>query len=341
MKNKKILIIGGTGFVGSWLSIFFSFLKANIEIIGLKDEKINKISSSIVFKKNIKCHYINIKDKKKILKVCQKFKPEVILHLASEAIVINSYKDIFKTFNTNVNYTINIFEIFKTEKYIKKIIIFTSDKVYKNNSNIYLSEKDPLGGDDPYSCSKSCQDLVAQMYQKQLKERSIYIIRAGNIFGGGDFVDYRLIPDIYKNLKSKKITFIRSPHSIRPWQHIFDICLKFNKLLKYNKKNLILNLGPPKKNQKDVKHIIGKILKINRNKIKLNFLNKKRNFEEKRILKLNSNKANFIFGKNILSLDNGIQYTDDWYKSFLLENKDPFIITENQIKNFFAVINGK
>ena len=102
-------------------------------------------------------------------------KPEIIFHLASEAIVINSYKNIFKTFKTNVNYTINIFEIFKTEKYIKKIIIFTSDKVYKNNSNTYLSENDALGGDDPYSCSKSCQDLVAQMYQKQIKEKIIHI----------------------------------------------------------------------------------------------------------------------------------------------------------------------
>ena len=341
MKNKKILIIGGTGFVGSWLSIFFKFLNANIEVIGLKDNKINKISSSIIFKNKIKCHYINIKDKKKILKVCKKFKPEIIFHLASEAIVINSYKNIFKTFKTNVNYTINIFEIFKTEKYIKKIIIFTSDKVYKNNSNTYLSENDALGGDDPYSCSKSCQDLVAQMYQKQIKEKIIHIIRAGNIFGGGDFGDYRLIPDIYKNLKSRKTTLIRSPLSIRPWQHIFDICIKFNKLVKYNEKNLIINLGPPKKYQKNVRYILDQILKINKNKIKIKFINNKKNFEEKKILKLNSNKANFVFGKNIISLNKGIQYTDNWYKSFLLKNEDSFTITENQIKFFFTMINGK
>ena len=104
---------------------------------------------------------------------------------------------------------------------------------------------------------------------------------------------------------------------------------------------MILNLGPPKKYQKNVKYILDQILRINKNKIKLKFVNNHKSFEEKKILKLNSNKANFVFGENIISLDKGIQYTDNWYKSFLLKNEDPFAITENQIKFFFTMINGK
>ena len=162
LKNKKILITGNTGFIGSWLSLALHELEA--DILGISKElKKNYISSTKEYQKNIKTIKIDIKNIHLKRKAILKFKPEYIIHLASQPIVTDSYRDPIYTFDNNIISTTKFLEFIKNIKSIKKIIIFTSDKVYKNSKK-ELSENDSLGGSDPYSVSKACQDMISNFY---------------------------------------------------------------------------------------------------------------------------------------------------------------------------------
>ena len=225
INKKKIFITGNTGFVGSWLSIMLTFFGAKILGFSLKKKDKKFISNYAQFKKNIKTIYSDINLINKHKKKIKKFNPQIVIHLASQPLVLESYKDTKKTYLTNIMGTVNLFETLKEIKSIKKIIVFTSDKVYQNLDGKILNENSSLGGIDPYSSSKSCQDIISTTYKSSIyrKKIEIIILRAGNIIGGGDWNKYRIIPDIFKCLYSSKKIYIRNPYAIRPWQHIFDI----------------------------------------------------------------------------------------------------------------------
>ena len=210
--KKRILITGNTGFVGSNVSIALKLMGSEILGYSLK-KRLRYLSNNEEYKKKIKTIYgdiINIdKNKNKI----KKFKPQILIHLASQPIVSKSYIQTKKNYETNIMGTVKLLELVKDLKYIKNIIIFTSDKVYKNLEKKELSEKSSLGGDDPYSASKSSQDLISNSYKTSFfkSNKNIFIIRAGNILGGGDWEKSRLIPDLFlSNEKKKDIKFKKS-----------------------------------------------------------------------------------------------------------------------------------
>jgi CDP-glucose 4,6-dehydratase len=275
--NKKVFITGHTGFKGTWLGIILNILKANIHGYALKPEKNSLFIKSKILKSFKTNTFANINDFELLKKKLITIKPTILIHLAAQPLVIESYKNPKKTFETNIIGTLNVLEAAREVKTLKSIIIVTTDKVYKikKKNKIYV-ENDELWGTDPYSASKVGAEIVTHSYlnsffkKKKLKSK-IATVRAGNVLGGGDFSENRIIPDIYKAIKNKNNLVIRNPNYIRPWQHVIDPLMGYLKLAQiqyyYKKKlNNNWNFGPDKKSFKKVIDVVNFIKK----KINLN-----------------------------------------------------------------------
>ena len=339
IEGKKILITGNTGFVGSWLSTALYYLGANTIGYSLKKKDKKFISNHKIFSKKIKTIYGDINNFKKSSNIIKKFKPEIAIHLASQPLVLESYKNIKKTFMTNVIGTVDFFETLQDIKSIKKIIVFTSDKVYQNLNGEILNEKSPLGGIDPYSASKSSQDIVTTSFKSSVYKKNIEftILRAGNIIGGGDWNKNRIVPDIFKSIFTKQQIFLRNPNAVRPWQHILEIVNSF--LLILSKKNTlsnkpqVFNIAPNLKSNIKVIQLTNLIKKIGGYK-KFKIKRKKISQYESFILKLSSlNAKKKINYKPKLNLENSIKLTCEWYNAFY-NKKDMFNFTIKQIESY-------
>ena len=174
-----------------------------------------------------------------------------------------------KNYETNIMGTVKLLELAKELKYLKNIIIFTSDKVYKNLEKNKLNENSELGGDDPYSASKSAQDLISNSYKNSFfkDNKNVFILRAGNIIGGGDWQKSRLIPDLFLSNEKKRNIILRNPNATRPWQHILDVLECILKLIsikgrRISKRSYIYNIGPESNLNLNVKSLIRKFLDI-------------------------------------------------------------------------------
>ncbi len=349
-KNKKIIITGHTGFKGSWLCLWLSLMGAKVYGISINKTKLFKIFSG----KNIKSSYFDVRNIKKLKQKILTIKPDIIFHLAAQSLVGESFKDPLYTWSTNVLGTINILESVKNYKKKCTLIIITSDKAYKNiETKKGYKENDILHGIDPYSASKSCADIAAQSYIKTIIKKNnlrFGIARAGNVIGGGDFSENRIIPDFIKSVQKKKYLKIRNKNSTRPWQHVLEPLggyLTF--ALKISSKQYggleILNFGPKKKNNYKVVDLIKNLKTIIPNKKII--IKKKNLFKESKLLKLNSNLAyKKIKWKPTLNFHETIKFTGLWYKSYLL-NKNKKILKKlsvNQISEYylkFKLKNGK
>ena len=335
IKSKKILIFGNTGFVGSWLSIALKLLGANVLGFSLKMRNKNYISNTTEYKKLIPTIFCNILNIKKVEKELIRFKPDIVIHLASQPIVEESFKNPEKTFQTNIIGTVKILEFLKRIKTVKKIIIFTSDKVYKNN-NTLLNEESQIGGIDPYSASKSCQDIISQSYNHIFIKKEMIILRSGNIIGGGDWGYKRLFPDIVRAFINKKNVQIRSINSNRPWTHILEVLNAILTILNKKSKNKnytqIYNLSSKASNQVSVKKIIH-LLKQNTQMKSLKIKKIQNLIKEKKYLQLSSKKIEFDYGlKKKLNLIESLKLTIDHYLS---KNNQLYGKTKEQILNYF------
>ena len=226
-KDKKVLVTGDTGFKGSWLSIWLKELGAEVYGYALpaKTEKDNFVKCNL---KNIINHKDgDIRNKDSLLKYFQDVRPDVAFHLAAQPLVLESYENPHYTFETNLMGTVNFFEAVRKTDSIKAAINITSDKCYRNNEWIWgYRENEPMGGDDPYSASKGCSELITSAYLKSFFKNDskckIASARAGNVIGGGDWAEYRIVPDFFRALEENKELNIRNPHSTRPWQHVLE-----------------------------------------------------------------------------------------------------------------------
>jgi CDP-glucose 4,6-dehydratase len=248
-KNKKVFITGHTGFKGSWLCLLLSYLGAKITGYALNPPTNPSLFQDAKIKKFLTKHIIaDIRDKDNLRISIQENQPEIIFHLAASPIVLDSLFNPYETFDINLMGTINLLECIRNSKSIKAAIIVTSDKCYKNyNEKKIFTEDDCLGGGDPYSASKACCEIAALSYIwsffKNKKYPNIATARAGNVIGGGDWANYRLIPDCAKAFIFKKTLVIRNPFHIRPWQHVLDALYGY--LLLAEKLLVIIHLLPP------------------------------------------------------------------------------------------------
>tara|TARA_B100001741_G_C16541721_1_gene594658 strand:+ start:549 stop:1601 length:1053 start_codon:yes stop_codon:yes gene_type:complete len=339
-KNKKILITGHTGFKGAWLTQFF--LLFGSKIMGISN---GIISNPNIFKilklsKKIYDKRCDVRDFQKLKRNILTFKPDFIFHLAAQSLVKYSHKYPKLTFETNINGTLNVLEIAKDLKSLKGIILVTSDKCYDvNRGSSFFNETDPLGGNDPYSSSKAASELLLRPYFNIFLKKKIPIssARAGNVIGGGDWGEDRLVPDIMRSVKNKKILKVRNPNHVRPWQHVFDclngyILLMTKQLRNPKKYSGSYNIGPNNLSKIKVKNLV-KIFSNNFN-FRYKYI-KKNTLGETKTLRLNTAKSKKKLNFNCkLNFKNSVDYTIFWYKNFI-NKKNMYLVSENQIINFY------
>lgn len=225
-KNKKVLVTGHTGFKGAWLCRIL--LKAGAKVSGysLEPPTIPSLFSLSDLEENMDSYIGDIRDLSHLTEIFDKIQPEIVLHLAAQPIVRESYRNPVYTYETNVMGTVNILECVRTHPCVKSFLNVTTDKVYDNKEWEWgYRENDPLDGYDPYSNSKSCSELVTHSYLRSFfaeGQTAISTARAGNVIGGGDFAADRIIPDCIRAVTEGREIQVRNPHSTRPYQHVLE-----------------------------------------------------------------------------------------------------------------------
>lgn len=340
-KNKRVLVTGHTGFKGSWLVSWLISLGA--EVAGFSNNiptepnhwKLLNLTNVINFQGDIR----NISDIKKVIK---EFNPQIVFHLAAQALVKDSIFDPIKTFETNAIGMANLLSVIRTVDTIDVVVLITSDKAYENKEWVYgYREFDSLAGHDPYSASKSCADIIASSffftYFKDSKVK-LGITRAGNVIGGGDWANDRIIPDCVRSWSKNEKVIIRSPNATRPWQHVLEPLsgyLLIGQKLGEGQKNIngeAFNFGPDATVNETVIELLEKIKSIwsiaNWQVISQpNEISKEAN-----LLKLSCDKALYYLNwKAILSIEQTVEFTVSWYKNWLEQDKPIRDFTLNQI----------
>ncbi|MCW6157982.1 MAG: CDP-glucose 4,6-dehydratase [Thermoplasmatales archaeon] len=341
-KDKKVMITGHTGFIGSWLTKWLLMKEADIKGYSLDPPTEPNMYNSIDLSKNIKDIRKDIRDVNSLRDTISEFQPELVFHLAAQPIVLESYDSPVETFDTNVMGTVDLLDNLRRINSVKVIIVMTSDKVYRNNEWVYpYREIDPLGGKDPYSASKSCQDIVVNSFRESYFNEmgvSVSSIRAGNIIGGGDWGKYRIVPDIVRGLTSNKIVKIRNPDAIRPWQYVLEplsgmlmLARKMWNDVKYSRE---WNFGPNNQRAITVKELADKFIE--------NWdtgsysITKSNDKKESNYLELDISRA-----KNELNwfprygFEESVEKTVEWYREYYRDRSSINKITENQIMTYF------
>ena len=351
--NKKVLITGNTGFKGAWLTTWL--LKLGAKVYGYSIDIPSKPSMFETLELNSKIEHVfgDIRDYQKLNKVVSDINPDFIFHLAAQPIVSKSYDNPVDTFGTNVMGSASILEAYRNLNHKSVLVFITSDKCYENVEWTYgYREIDRLGGKDPYSASKAAAELVYSTYHrsffKNQNQKPSATARAGNVIGGGDWADNRIVPDTMISWALGKTVEIRSPKATRPWQHVLEPLsgyLRLGQLLWQENNQHVgesFNFGPAYNQNHTVLELLTKLgeqwnfydsskktdIKINEEKL----------FLEANLLKLNCDKAlHELAWEPVLNFENTIKYTAEWYYEFYFNTHDTeslYDFTKNQIDNF-------
>ena len=338
-KNKKILITGSSGFVGSWLAITLNQMGAKVYGISLEPNTSPSLFKLINLEEKIKQEYINICDFKLLSKAIKEISPDIVFHLAAQPLVRESYFKTIETFNTNVMGTLNVLESCKNIDTNINLVCITTDKCYENEEHgERFIESDPLGGKDPYSASKACAEIVTKSHALSFNNLRLCTARAGNIIGGGDWAKDRIITDIVESISKENDIVIRSPKSIRPWQHIIDVVNGYLKLAIYNENKVevfnAFNFGPLEENEINVETLANKFISNwNLSKSSL-VLDQNENPPESKILRLDSSKSMEVLDwKPLMDIENTIKETAIWYENFY-SGKEIYKFTIGQINKY-------
>jgi CDP-glucose 4,6-dehydratase len=234
-KGKKILITGHTGFKGSWLAIWLKELGADVYGYALEPTSENDNFVTTNLKEKIFHQVGDIRNLDSVKKYFHQVNPDIAFHLAAQPLVIDSYINPHYNFETNLMGSVNFFEAVRHTSSVKVAVNVTTDKCYQNNEWLWgYREIDAMGGDDPYSASKGCSEIITNSYMKSFfnKENTAHVGsgRAGNVIGGGDWAENRIIPDIIRAYKENRESVIRNPNSVRPWQFVLEPLFGYLKL---------------------------------------------------------------------------------------------------------------
>lgn len=338
-QGKKVLITGHTGFKGSWLCLWLRMLGANLYGYSLNPPTNPSLFEEAKIANNMSSIIGDVRDYNKFLEFILKCEPEIIIHLAAQPIVRNSYDFPIETYDTNIMGIVNILEAGRKSKSLKAFLNVTTDKCYENKEiSRGYREDEPMGGHDPYSSSKGCSELITSAYRRSFyKDKKINLAsaRGGNVIGGGDWSNDRLVPDILRSFESNKPVIIRNPHSIRPWQHVLDVLYGYllltQKLYENDDKfSSAWNFGPNYEDSKSVKWIV-EYMNNKWQKAPGWLEDETTNPYEANSLKLDISKARENLGwEPIWNLEQSLEKVIEWHKHWLAR-KDIQNICEQHI----------
>ena len=334
------LVTGHTGFKGSWLSLMLQMQGHEVSGISL-----NPPAKSLFVEAGLEGTFkhdsrVDIRNKNELSDAVLKINPEIIIHLAAQPLVRESYKFPVETFETNVIGTLNVLEATKQLQNLKSALIITTDKVYKNHNHLrgYV-ETDELGGDDPYSASKAAADIATQSWIKSFAKVPMAVARAGNVIGGGDWATDRIIPDLVNAYSNNDLPTLRYPDAIRPWQHVLDCLNGYLKLIDYmlaTGKGGEWNFGPDLTNKYSVAYLTQTVATY-WGHVENSWTNdESEQPHEAGYLLLDSAKARAALGwRDKLNFLMTIKWTIDSYKN--LSNSNARQTLKNQIQDFYTL----
>ena len=347
-KNKSVLVTGHTGFKGSWLALWLNELGARVTGLALSPNT-EPSHSKLIHLQNLITHIEgDIRNEEIVRKTFEKAKPEIVFHLAAQALVRDSYDDPKTTFDTNIGGTVNVLEAIRNCPSVKAAVVVTSDKCYENKEWVWgYRENDPMGGHDPYSASKGAAEIVCAAYRRSFFDKNgrgphlgFATARAGNVIGGGDWAKDRIIPDCIRALSKGEPIIVRNPNAIRAWQHVLDplsgYLLLAQRLLEDPEDfSGSWNFGPVENGQIKVIALANKFIKAwGSGKIHTP-PSKKSAPHEAHLLRLCIDRAVYeLQWTPLLDSSAALDWTVDWYKAWHLSDKDLRNLSLNQIRNF-------
>lgn len=349
--NKKVLVTGNTGFKGGWLSQWLLLLNAEVFGYALEPPTTPSLFEQLQLNKHSNNNINDVRDLASLKKYINEVKPDIIFHLAAQSLVRESYKNPIDTIETNINGTANVLEAVRQLGLSTNIIVITSDKCYENQEWLHgYRENDPMGGYDPYSMSKGAAELVVAAWRrsffntKDFEKHGVKLAsaRAGNVIGGGDWADDRIVPDCIRSLQKEKEIYVRNPLATRPWQHVLESLGGYlvlgNKLMNIGKDELDtycsgFNFGPLSSSNKSVEVLVKEILF---NWGSGSWTYKKENaLHEAFLLNLSIDKAYHLLNwQPVWSFKTTVKNTVDWYKTTFENPENISQLTEKQIAEY-------
>lgn len=331
--HRKVLVTGHSGFKGSWL--VFWLQKLGAEVFGYSLEPPTKPNHISLFDCGFQQMTADIRDSDVLYGAVKNFKPEIVFHLAARPLVRESYQNPVETFETNVMGTLNVFEACRKVDAVRAVVNITSDKCYENQERVEgYREHEPMGGHDPYSCSKGCAELLTTSYRKSFFSMEEYgnkhhtllgSCRAGNVIGGGDWAEDRLIPDVVRAVEKKQKVSLRNPDATRPWQHVLEPLsgyLLLGQLLLEGKKEFAQawNFGPRDGGVRRVLDVI-KMMAAQWDEVGYE-INSGEHPHEAMLLQLNCEKAEReMRWHEVWDIDKTIARMVSWYKAYYENGK--------------------
>ena len=342
--GKRVLVTGHTGFKGGWLTIWLQRLGAEVAGYALPASTNPSLFEVADVASDMHSIAGDIRDLDKIKHAVADFRPDIVIHMAAQALVRFSYKDPVDTYSTNVMGTVNVLEACRATESVRAIVNVTSDKCYENREREEgYREDEPMGGYDPYSNSKGCAELVTSAYRQSFfggdSGTLLGSARAGNVIGGGDWAEDRLIPDMIRAFADGEAATIRNPGAIRPWQHVLEPLHGYLRLAERlgNDGEAFAegwNFGPEDSDAQPVAWVADKMCKFWGDGATWNDGSSPDQPHEAKLLRLNFDKARERLGwRPRLQLAEALRWTVDWYKCFE-DGGNVRALTEQQIADF-------
>lgn len=346
--KKKVFITGHSGFKGCWLTLWLNSMGAIVKGYSLPPNTNPNLFDLCDVNNHCESIFSDIRDSLKLEKELLIFEPEIIIHMAAQPLVLDSYEIPVETYETNVMGTVNILNISRKLKKLKALLVVTTDKCYENKElNRPFNETESLGGHDPYSSSKACAEIAVSAFRSSffssntLKNNvAIATARAGNVIGGGDWSKNRLLPDFIRSVLNKNEVILRNPNSIRPWQHVLDPLRGYLILCQelYSQNPIYSeswNFGPHLDDEKDVLWIAKYFKNVFGNNFSYKIQSSPPSLHEAHYLKLDSTKANKKLNwAPKFSIEESVKLTADWYKYFINNPTQIKEFTHSQIKEY-------
>ena len=325
--SKRVFLTGHTGFKGSWLALWLRRLGAHVYGYALAPPTEPNLFSLARLEDGLIHQTADIRDAGALSAAVQGFKPDIVLHLAAQSILRLSYDAPVETYSTNVMGTVNVLEAVRSTASVQVALVITTDKCYENREQIWpYREIDAMGGHDPYSSSKGCAELAVSAYGRSYFNKGQTIVasaRAGNVIGGGDWAKDRLMTDLVASLTHNKTLIIRSPRSIRPWQHVLEPLSGYLRAVEHlwatrPRGPECWNFGPESESEARVLDVAQEVCRLWESKIGIEVIADPQGRHEANLLRLDSSKAHLELGwRPRLSLTKALAMTIDWHKANL------------------------